>query len=381
MSEIDWHYPRTELAQAYLAQFKTGLTHALTLFAPRRKGKTEFLLNDLAPLAEKTGYKVCYVSLWALKSDPAAALLNGLIDAAKRPSLWQRTKRLFASPLQSVEAEATVAGTGLRVGAEFEKSPAASREDLIEIPRALDTLARQARNGKALLLLDEVQFLAKPLHETLIAALRTALDVRKGSVDTVFTGSSRVRLQEMFDTIKAPLFQFSQRTNFPDLDEGFTRFMADNFHKATQRRLDYAVAWAGFAYLGRSPGLFRDAINELILRGGTDFMTVCREIREEAESRADLLGVWSRLKPIEQLVLQCVLVGESLYAERTRQRLAQGLGVDEVSASQVQSVVNRLVNEQLLFARGRGEYEIEDNGFRDWLTRYLAELPLGNNEA
>lgn len=376
MPEIDWHFPRTDLAQAYLAQFNSGLSHSLTLFAPRRKGKTEFLISDLAPLAETLGYKVCYVSLWALKSDPAAALLTGLIDAACKPSIWQRARRLFATPLLSLQAEASISGAGVRLEAEFDHTASATKQDLIEIPRALDQLARQAGNGKALMLLDEVQFLARPVHETLVAALRTALDTRKDTVRTVFTGSSRVRLQEMFDTIKAPLFQFSQRTHFPDLDQRFTRFMAANFQRVTQRQLDTELAWAGFQCLGCSPGLFRDAINEQVMRGGTDFLTVCREIRAGAESRADLLGLWNRLKPIEQLVVQAVLQGDGLYAERTRQRLAQALGVDEVSASQVQSVVNRLVGEQILFAKGRGTYEIEDAGLRDWLARHLAELPL-----
>lgn len=378
MAEINWHFPRADLARAYLAQFNTGLTHSLTLFAPRRKGKTEFLIGDLAPAAEEEGYKVCYVSLWALKSDPAAALLTGLVEAGKKESLWQRTKRLLSTPLQSVDAEASIGGASMRIGAAFDEGQTATKEDLIEIPRALDQLVRQSGNGKALLLLDEVQFLAKPAHETLVAALRTALDTRKDTVRTVFTGSSRVRLQEMFDTIKAPLFQFSQRTHFPDLDEGFTRFMAANFRKVTQRELSYDEAWAGFEALGRSPGLFRDAINELAMRGGTDFMAVCHEIREGAENRADLLGAWSKLKPLDQLVVQGVLQGEGLYAEGTRLKLAQALGVDEVSTSQVQSVVNRLVGEQILFAKGRGEYEIEDAGFRDWLIRHLAELPMGD---
>lgn len=180
MPEIDWHFPRTDLARAYLSQFNTGLSHSLTLFAPRRKGKTEFLIGDLAPAAEESGYKVCYVSLWALKSDPAAALRTGLVDAASNPSIWQRTKRFFSTPLQSLDAEAAVAGATLRVGAEFESGHAASKDDLIEIPRALDQLARQAANGKAFLMLDEVQFLAKPVHETLVAALRTALDTPQG---------------------------------------------------------------------------------------------------------------------------------------------------------------------------------------------------------
>jgi hypothetical protein len=378
MSEITWHFPRNDLADAYLAQFRTGLTHSITLFAPRRKGKTEFLLEDLAPAAEDEGYKVCYVSLWALKSDPAAALLAGLVDAGQKQTMWQRAKQLLKTPIRSLDGEASIGGATVSVGAELAGDKPAAEADLIEIPRALDNLVRQARNGKVLLLLDEVQFLAKPAHDHLVSSLRTALDTRKASVRTVFTGSSRVRLQEMFDTIKAPLFQFSQHTHFPDLGESFTRFMAENFHKVTKRRLEEGEAWAGFELLGRSPGLFRDAITATVMRGLTDFMGICHEIRDGAESRADMIGMWSRLKPLEQLVVQCVLAGEGLYTEGTRTKLAQAIGVDEVTNNQVQSVVNRLLDEQILFFKQRGKYEIEDAGFKDWLTRHLSELPMSD---
>lgn len=376
MEPINWHYPRVALATAYLAQFEQGLSHSITLFAPRRKGKTEFLLKDLAPAAEARGYKVCYVSMWTLKTNPAAALLAGLAEANRDDGLFGRIGRALTSPLNTVEAEAAFAGFGLKLGADLNPGGEPAGDALLQIPALLDTLAARARNHTLLLLLDEVQFLAKPAHETLVAALRTALDVRKDTVHTVFTGSSRVRLQQMFDTLKAPLFQFSQRTHFPDLGEDFTRFMAHNFRLATQRELDPAHAWRGFETLGFSPGLYREAINLLALEGGLDFLGLCARVREEAESRAGMHSVWQDLKPFEQLVVKSVLRGESLYADETRQRYAQALGVDAVSPSQVQAALTRLVNEQILFGKARGEYEIEDTGFQAWLARHLQEQPL-----
>lgn len=378
MPEIDWHFPRSDLATAYLLQFRTGLAHSITLFAPRRKGKTEFLLEDLAPAAEEEGYKVCYVSLWALKTDPAAALLAGLVDAGLKQSMWQRAKNLLKTPIRSMDAEAGIGAATVSVGADFADDKPATKADLLEIPRALDKLVPLSSNGKVLLLLDEVQFLAKPVHEHLVAALRTALDTRKATVRTVFTGSSRVRLQEMFDTIKAPLFQFSQHTHFPDLDQNFTRFMAENYRKVTHTVLDEEVAWAGFEFLGRSPGLFRDALTAMVMRGSRDFMGICHVIREGAESRANMIGVWSRLKPMDQLVVRSVLAGVSLYAVETRTKMAQSIGVDEVTNNQVQAVLNRLLADQILFSKRRGEYEIEDDGFREWLVRYLNDVDMSD---
>ena len=48
--------------------FATGITGALALFAPRKMGKTEFVLMDLAPEAEERGYQVAYCSFWNLQT-------------------------------------------------------------------------------------------------------------------------------------------------------------------------------------------------------------------------------------------------------------------------------------------------------------------------
>ena len=47
MSEITWHYPRVQLAEQIMGMFTQGISNALTFFAPRRMGKTEFLRKDI----------------------------------------------------------------------------------------------------------------------------------------------------------------------------------------------------------------------------------------------------------------------------------------------------------------------------------------------
>jgi hypothetical protein len=377
---IEWHYPRLDLAEAYLSQFATGIGHSITLFAPRRKGKTEFLVDDLAPAAEKAGYRVVYVSFWAFKIDPARALLDALQESAKKKSILGRARKFLSSPVSKLEAEGRLPGANLKLGAELAEEARADKTILLEMPKAMDELARLARNGKVILLLDEVQFLARPAHEDFIAALRTALDTRKRTVHVVFTGSSRGRLQDMFDCIQAPLFQFSQTTTFPDLGEGFTSFMAVNFKAATGRTLDEPEAWEAFNLLSCSPGLFREAINHTALSGGNDILDHAKTVRDMTAARSDLQGMWNRLRLLDRLVVRSVVRGEGIYSDSTRREYARILGVDSVSTSQVQAVVKRLTFEQVLFAKSRGAHEIEDTGFRDWLLRHLDEKSLTEGE-
>ena len=76
MAEDSWHFERAELSARILTLLTGGPAQALTLFAPRRTGKTEFLLKDLAPLAERRGHRVIYASFWQAPLSPLAVLLH-----------------------------------------------------------------------------------------------------------------------------------------------------------------------------------------------------------------------------------------------------------------------------------------------------------------
>ncbi|PTB96028.1 hypothetical protein C9993_09970, partial [Marinobacter sp. Z-F4-2] len=63
-AHVDWHFPRRELTDQFLSTFASGVSNTLTLFAPRRMGKTEFILFDLIPEAHEQDYRPIYVSFW-----------------------------------------------------------------------------------------------------------------------------------------------------------------------------------------------------------------------------------------------------------------------------------------------------------------------------
>ncbi|WP_143220588.1 MULTISPECIES: hypothetical protein [unclassified Achromobacter] len=81
-----------------------------TIFAPRRPGKTQFLMRDLKPAAEKAGFTVACADLWQTQS-PALALLQALEEAAEPKGAMGRVLALL-KPVKNVKASAKAAGVG-----------------------------------------------------------------------------------------------------------------------------------------------------------------------------------------------------------------------------------------------------------------------------
>ncbi len=217
--------------------------------------------------------------MWQNRTDPLAALLAALSQASQ-PRAWLHQRFLRPFKKTSIEVEVEHLGK-LSAEAEFRTRDEGGPERLQRLPELLDAVIA-ASKGHVLIAFDEIQHLAKPEFQELVAALRTTLDLRKKSVKSVFTGSSRHRLQMMFSQIKTPLSQFSQTTDFPDLDDEFFIFMAGAFQQATQRKLSLSAAHNAFVLLGRTPGLFHDAIERLMKSGGTEIDDVARQVLAES---------------------------------------------------------------------------------------------------
>lgn len=93
MSKDPWHFPRTELATHDLGMFDTGLASALTFFAPRRMGKTEFLRKDITPVAETGGWQVFYFSFLDADASAASSFVTALAAFARGESWLARAGR------------------------------------------------------------------------------------------------------------------------------------------------------------------------------------------------------------------------------------------------------------------------------------------------
>jgi len=154
MKKVDWHYPRTEFAEKVFTMLVDGPIHAARLFGPRRMGKTEFLIRDLAELAERKGHRIVYASLWQHLGSPLAILLYELDQAYRGRRITDRLKSVKAS----AKFEINIPGLG-KLLIDLGAKEAPSAEQLL----GLDLLCGKLENSKkpTFLLLDEVQELAK----------------------------------------------------------------------------------------------------------------------------------------------------------------------------------------------------------------------------
>src|SRR5882762_7065710 len=144
MTEIDpWHYPRTALAKRTFALIEQRLANALVLFGPRRIGKTEFLIRDLGPLAEKAGHRVVYASFWQSPLSPMATLLTALHEGQQNRGLVGQLQRLAG--VGEAGAEIDLAG--------LKGTPPSDM--LLLMDQLLGKLARKTK--PTVLMLDEVQ--------------------------------------------------------------------------------------------------------------------------------------------------------------------------------------------------------------------------------
>jgi hypothetical protein len=375
MAAIDpWHYPRETLADRHLALIAGGLANALVLFGPRRTGKTEFLLQDLAPAAERAGHRVVYASFWQSPLSPAGVLLHALESARGRGSLAERLRTLagnlaprlrIAGNLAGAEAEAEIDLTAL-------SGPAPS-----DILLVIDTLlGRLARPGKpAILLLDEVQELAADAaNRPLVAALRTGLDRRRDGLATVFTGSSRDGLAAMFSRREAPFFHFATSIDLPPLDDGFVDHLLAAFAAATGAVLDREAALATFAALHRNPFFFRKLLELLLSRSRRDIKAALGEVQARLSEELGYDRQWLGLSALQRAVLHALAGGSGEmaatrpFAAGTRAAMGAVLGTEPPSTPQVQAAIRRLVRLGLVSRADRAsDYAFEDPEFARWV--------------
>ncbi|MDF1795571.1 MAG: hypothetical protein P1U63_03430 [Coxiellaceae bacterium] len=144
-----WHFARTTLAQQVVNMFDIGLSSALTFFAPRRMGKTEFLRKDILPYAQKHKWAVHYFSF--LES-------NG-----NSQKLYTRSILEFAIKNGAIKNQSGIMGQVKKIGgqagalkAEVELNSQTNLE--LNLQAIIDKLSK---HKKTILLLDEVQ---SPAH-------------------------------------------------------------------------------------------------------------------------------------------------------------------------------------------------------------------------
>ena len=361
-AQITWHYARTDLAEQFLDRLNLGATTALTLFAPRRMGKTEFLQQDLLPMAVEQDYLTVYVNFWDRMSDPVDSMILGLQKAASQAKFSQKAKGVF-SRFRSAGIDTPVGGVSLELtGAEPAKK-------LDAVQEMFDALVADGR--RVLLALDEVQHLAThKAFEPLVYALRGMIDSNRDRVRVIYTGSSRSGLQKLFKKRNAPLFSSSQQIDLPEFGRGYLEHMAAAFHERTKRTLDLNECQAAFKMLKKVPFDYRQVIDQLMINGGTDIRAAASAYLEANNQDETYLATWTDMKSVDRAVMQWVISGspQGMYSQEARTFIAESLGMDDIAIPQIQNAVNRLKKKGHLAPIEQGRYEAEDPYFSDWIV-------------
>jgi hypothetical protein len=363
---INWHYSRTDLAEQVLDRFDIGATTALTLFAPRRMGKTEFLLEDLLPMAaEKRGYLTVYVNFWDRMSDPVDSMILGLQKAGSQAKFSQKVKDLFGR----------VRGAGVDTpvgGASIELAGAETAKKLDAVQKMFDALIADGR--RVMIALDEVQHLATNTDfEPLVFALRGMIDTNRQRVRVIYTGSSRSGLQKLFKKRNAPLFSSSQQIDLPEFGQGYLEHMAEAFNQATRRTLNLNECRSAFKKLKKVPFDYRHVIGQLIVSGGTDIIDATEQYLKDNNQDEAYLATWKGMKPVDQAVMQWIMTGntQGMYSQEAKTFIAERLGLDSIDVSPIQNAVNRLRRDAMIAPVAQGRYEVEDPYFADWVNNEI----------
>lgn len=365
------YYPRPEFLSGVLKVLTSGLQQGVTLFAPRRQGKTTFVQNELLPAGEEAGWQVIYLDLWRLRSDPATGLVEGLeAKAFKQPSgLLAKWK------LARVSGSVKPPLAELKIEAEPDKSPAPmDAQPVLEnrLSAALDALVERAE--VTLLILDEFQALAAIERDDFVAAFRTALQKHRGRLLVFYTGSSRAALNSMFRRAKAPLFQSAHPLALPELDHGFVEDRAEFLRQRTGIVVVVNELEAAFERLGRSPEFLNWLILDMMVRGNGDIHASMHSWLEN--QRTEIFDdVLNGVNEIDLGLLITLAVPDhpscfSADGVKLVQKFCDG--ELKVTSSKIQTSLNRLAKKGLVAPTGnKGEYEIEDRSLLVWLRECM----------
>lgn len=366
MAKADWHYRRREFSHDVFVSLTQGPIPALSLFGPRRTGKTEFLQRDLGFLAAETyGHRVLYASFWQSSAAPLPLLLYACDTALRPRSYAERLIDWAKHPPVKVRLSALRGAADIEI--DLSRKPDQQPDSaLLLLDQYLDRLADTAR--PTILLLDEVQELAgHPQGVEIMAGLRTSLDQRKQGLKTVFTGSSRIGLNKVFSEKTAPLYRFASPLHLPPLGPEFVDHQLGVFHDVYRRRLDREVALRFFDRFQRNPLFFQRWIMTLgLYRGMAEEEAAeltAQQLAEDLELDAKWLEMTSGHRAMARLIAERV---PEPFGETGAARYAELAGAAAPIPQTRQSYVRTLLRRGIV-DQWETEWRIADPVFERWI--------------
>ena len=353
-----WHYPREQFTQKIVRSIEAGLVQCLTIFAPRRIGKTQFLEFDLKPALEAIGYEVIYFSFYG---DESSGVINEF--------LMQLRKNISKSLLTKLKIN--------EINLSWCKINFRERSiDELNVIELITTLCQQAakQNKKLVLMLDEIQELLNINNSRgFISSLRTALDLNKLNLNVIFTGSSQTGLRLMFDDRKAPFFHFSLNVEMELFERDFSDFIADKYIELTNKNINKDKLWEVFGRLGRITEYLRHVINQILTEPNLDMDTACQQFLTNINSKERLDGHWQRLSDIEKILCKWIALGNHTFYDGKLAQYAKLNHSQNITQGKIQYALEMLQNKYDIIQKldPTDNYTFSNQYFATWILENI----------
>ncbi len=362
-----WHFPRPDDAARIVGTLKVGLVSALAIIEPRRRGKTTFLLEDLAPAALAASMTPLYINLAAtsggLEAYLAAAVRTAVVDAG---GALTSLKALGKARVKKISGKASLVSA--QNGGEIELDPASPHG---ELAAAFGELA--ALRKDVVFLLDEVHRLGESTARDVAWSLRSLLDTHRKSMKVIATSSSAASYELLVSGEKRAFNRWFTRTSLAPLGDAFVGHLAavtrQHFPKHGVTKADLAAA---FAALGHSPKFLRDYLNQRILNPGMSHDAALMLAAAEAARESGHEDAFVRLVPLQKIVLVAIASGQKeLFGEATLKAVGSVLTGEPVSKTLMQKAQRSLAMNGWIIRAARGEYLLADSLFEQWLGEQI----------
>ena len=354
-----------------------GLRSGLFLSGLRRTGKTTFLLNDLIPALEEAGALVIYVDLW---SDIGASPTALVQDAIRKTLSELETPGSAVLKKLLRVASAEVEAYGFKFGFDLDKL---GTENGVTLAQAFTELVDQAKTD-VVVIIDEVQqVLSADDGAAMMLALKAARDAINARPGTpghflfIGTGSHRALVKEL-TTRRNQAFAGATSVDYPVLNGDFVEHVLGRLrHEGMRAVPSVGAAVEVFEKLGSRPEEFLKALRILQaeLPEGSEpdshFKVIAGTIRATA-AELELLRL-ERIGLLAPTIFDRIAAADDgarcVFSADAAAEYSRVLG-REVRLDEVQSIVNEMVEANLIMRRGHGIYLVADPFVRaSWLEQ------------
>jgi len=358
-----WHHPRVQAAEQIVRTLDVGLVSAVAIIEPRRRGKTTFLQDDLAPVATRRGYLSIYINLAATTGDVEGLIVSTIMAAVvDAGGLMRRLRSAGSARVKKVSAKGNVASGD--IGGEVEFDPKSAGR----LAEAFSELARLDR--PVLFLLDEVHRLADDSLGATAWSLRSLLDSSRKLMKVVATSSSAASYEVLITGEKKAFNRWFTRVPLPPLGDAFVAHLASitaqHFptHKITQAEIAQA-----FSELGKSPKFIRDYLNTRILNPTLSPQVALRQAVAQAAQECGYEDEFTRLIPLQKTILVALVSGQKeLFSDDALRAFGSVLTVAPISKPLMQRSLRSLADKGWIIKHARGDYVLSDELFAQWLA-------------